>query len=222
MNVKMNFELYLKFYKISKLKMGQKQTKQALEYYIPTKKNFKLSYCVQENVSEVAEKKEYINLSKLIEEYNSSNLILQVLYYKCKHEGYSFKENPVSQISYRIDHILEYISDKGLYLQNNAILNDIKINRVCYEPNLNNIYSLLNKGNILLAGIILTEKFIIDVLKMDVLDYHDIMSDIILIVGYDTTTIFLKTMWCENLIKIDNKFIRNIREIWDIQIQTFF
>ena len=62
MNVKMNFELYLKFYKISKLKMGQKQTKQALEYYIPTKKNFKLSYCVQENVSEVAEKKEYINL----------------------------------------------------------------------------------------------------------------------------------------------------------------
>jgi len=41
---------------------------------------------------------------------------------------------------------------------------------------------------------------------MDLHDYHDIMSDIILIVGYDTTTIFLKTMWCENLIKIDNKF----------------
>ena len=199
--------------------MGQKQTKQ-LNYFIPTSKNFKISYCVQESITEKVEKKEYINLSKIIEEYNTLNLVLQVLYYKCKHQGYNFKEFNVIPISYRIDHILEYISSKGIMLSDNAVINDIEIIRKCYEPKLNNIYHFLNKGNILIGGIILNEIFITEVLKIDLFDYYDIISDIILIVGYDNTSLYLKTTWCNHLITMDNKFVKNIREVWNLEIKT--
>jgi len=199
--------------------MGKQQSK---EYYIPDKKNFKLSYCVQESIHEIAEKHEYINLSKLVEEYTTSNLVLQLLYYKLKHEGYSFKEYNVIPISYRIDHILEYISDKGLFLFNNASINDIKIIKTCYESNLNTVYYFLNKGKILLCGILLNEEFIQHVLKIEPFDIHTIISDIILIVGYDTDSIYIKTNWYEHLIKMENIFIKNIREIWNIEIKTFY
>jgi hypothetical protein len=116
----------MKFKELNKIKiknkMGQKQTKQS-EYFIPTTKNFKISYCVQETITELVEKKEYVNLSKILQEYSTLNLVLQVLYYKCKHQGYNFKEFNVIPISYRIDHILEYISDKGISLSNNAVIN---------------------------------------------------------------------------------------------------
>jgi len=213
----------MKFKELNKIKiknkMGQKQTKQS-EYFIPTTKNFKISYCVQETITELVEKKEYIDLSKILQEYSTLNLVLQVLYYKCKHQGYNFKEFNVIPISYRIDHILEYISDKGILLSNNAVINDINIIRNCYQPKLNNIYHFLNKGNILIGGIILNEIFISQVLKMDLFEYYDIISDIILIVGYDSTSIYLKTTWSKELIKMDNKFVKNIREIWDIEIET--
>jgi hypothetical protein len=138
--------------------MGQQQTKQK-NYVIPTGKNYKMSYCVQDNVQEIAEKKEIIDLSKLLEEYTLSGVIFQFIYYKLKHEGYVFKEYPIGQISYRLDQILDYISDRGIFLENNVIINDFKLIKSCYEPNLNNVYSILNKGNIILAGIILNESF---------------------------------------------------------------
>lgn len=202
--------------------MGQQQTK-ALNnngiYNIPKKKNFKLSYCVQENVSELSEKRDYINLNNVIEEYTNNHLVMQIIYYKCKHAGYSLKEHVYPQNSYRIDHILEDISDIGLLLSNNVILNDIIIKRACYEPNLNNIYCFLNKGKILIGGIILTPHFIKSVLNMEV-HQDETISDIVLIVGYDTDCLLLKTKWCEEIVKIENKYIKNLREIWNVEIET--
>jgi hypothetical protein len=197
--------------------MGQTQTKR---YYIPTTKNFKLSYRIQENVPQCEILKK-INLSKLVEEYKSVNLVSQLLYYKCNHQGYSFKEYPVSTLSYRLDHIFEYISEKGIFLNGNAIISDLSINYTCYYSNLNNIYYFLNKGSILVGGIILNKKFINEVLQMDS-NNQDIMSDIILIVGYDTDSIYLKTNWCENIVKMDNSFINNIKELWNVEIKTFY
>jgi len=205
--------------------MGQHQTKHQ-KYYIPSKKLFKMSYCIQENISESITKKEYVDLSKLVEGYEDIGLMLQFIYYKLKHEGYSFKEYSISQITYRLDQIFDYINDNGIFLSNNSVINDFRIIKKCYEPNLNNIYFFLNKGQILLGGIILDEKFITDVLHMEIgkngNGKNSIISDIVLIIGYDENTIYLKTEWCENTVKIDNKFVSNIREIWNIEIKTFY
>jgi len=200
--------------------MGQQQTKQ-LNYNIPNMKMFKLSYCIQNNIEFISEIKEQIDLSLLVNEFKVG-IPLQFIYYKLKHAGYVFKEYSIDLQIYRLDELLNYFSNKGIFLSKNAVINDVKIKSKCYESNLNNIYHFLNKGNILLGGIILNEDFITNVLKLDILDYTKTISDIILIVGYNQTHIYLKTNWSNDILKVENKFIKNIREIWNIDLKTFY
>jgi hypothetical protein len=191
-----------------------------LSYNIPTTKNFKLSYCVQKTIKQQVEKKECVDLSNLVEEYQCG-IVLQFIYYKLKHEGYCFKEYPIEQSIYRIDDLLETFSEKGIMLSNNAIINDIKIKKNCYEPTLDTIYHFLNNGKILLGGILLDSTFLKEVLNIT-LNKQPIISDTILIVGYNNDSLYLKTVWCDEIIKVENIYLSNIREIWDIEIKTFW
>ena len=195
--------------------MGAQNSKN--DYYIPDKKMFKLSYCIHKNIKTISEIKE-INLSSLLDEYECIGAIMSLFYYKLKHMGYSIHPINIEFPYYRLEQILDNIQCKGIIISNHNILNDLKIINDCYAPNLNNIYHFLNNGNILLAGIILSDDFAKEVLKIEIFE-NDIVSDVILIVGYDTDNIFIKSTWTKDVIKIDNKFLINIKEIWNVELK---
>ena len=46
------------------------------------------------------------------------------------------------------------------------------------------------------------------------------ISDIILIVGYNSSNIFIKTEWCNEIISVKNNYINHIKEIWNVEIKT--
>ena len=187
---------------------------------------FKLSYVVHENIKTISNSLNNINLSNLIGENHNVSIIMQFMYYKLKQVGYNLTPLKIEYQIYNINDILNEFKFKGISVLNHALLNDFKLNSQCYEPNLNNIYYFLNKGEILLGGIILNEKFLSNVLKIDTFKISNIsdiiMSDIILIVGYNSENIYIKTKWCKKNIKIKNEYLNNIKEIWNIEIKTFY
>ena len=86
-----------------------------------------------------------------------------------------------------------------------------------YKVSLNNIKYLLSQGNILIAGIVLDERFGMEVLQKVV---HSLLTDIVLIVGYNAENIYILSNWKPEIIKIDNCFVDNILEIWNIEINS--
>jgi len=184
--------------------MGVNSSKN-LEYNIPDQKIFKLSYIIYKNI-EIKSEIKSIDLSQFI--FNETdNIITSFLKLKLKNEGYSLTNLKI-----------EYNTIETIFNNFNQTF-DFKIISDCYKPNLNNIYHFLNNGNILLAGIILEPIFLKDILKIE---QENTVSDYILIVGYDFENFFIKTNWCNHILKIDNKFIKNIKEIWDVKIKTFY
>ena len=191
--------------------MGVQNSKNG--YYMPDRKIFKLSYCIHKNITLSEIKNTNTDLSILVSDYSDVEVLSQLLYYKLKHIGYTnLKIINIEFPYYSLEHIIDNIK--------NIFIKDLKIKKECYEPNLNNIYHFLNKGRILLAGIILNDEFATEVLKLNLLD-NQIVSDIILIVGYNTENIFIKSNWCKDILKVDNKFLNNIKELWNVEISTF-
>jgi hypothetical protein len=195
--------------------MGQTTSKPG-EFVIPMKKNFKLSYLIYEQINEIPEIKEEIDLRILVENY--SGLLEGFIFHKCKQIGYTLVSPKLNVISIRIDTILNDIKHKGIHVSNTSF-NDFILDKKCYKPTLNTIYHFLNNGKILLAGIILTDAFTQETLKMHLHECNDIISDIILIVGYNQEHIYIKTEWCKNVLQIKNTFIDNIKEVWDVDIK---
>jgi len=192
-------------------------------YFIPTNKLFKMSYVIHENIKTLSIPLNDINLdNNNFKDINKIPIIMQFIYYKLKNVGYNLTPLKIDYPYYNIDDILSQINSKGIPVLNHTSLNDFKIIKQCYEPSLNNIYHFLNKGNILLGGIILNEEFINDVLKIDKEPYIGIISDLILIVGYNPDNIFIKTNWCKKNIKVKNEYLNNIKEIWNVEIKTFY
>jgi hypothetical protein len=203
--------------------MGQQISKENQEYLIPNQKKIKLSYVVHETIKTKSEILESVDLSNILGTSKVS-IIMQFLYYKFKIEGYSLTPLKIEFPCFSIFNILNEINVKGIAVLNNTELNDFKISKKCYKPKLNNIYHFLNKGIILLGLIILNEKFMSNILQIDTSDYNDnnIISDVILIVGYDKENIFIKSSWCKENIKVKNEYIDNIKEIWDVELKTFY
>jgi len=195
--------------------MGQQQTKpKENDIVLPINKHFKLSYNTHETIKVLAEKKEHIDFSTLVQDFHSF-LILRLIYQKLHMLGYTFKEHYWSSSQTHISKILDVIKEDGILI-NNELFNDFDMSYTCYEPTLNNVYSFLNEGKILVAGIILTEPFVKEYFNKET---NTTTSDIVLIVGYDTHTFFIKTIWCEQILKIPNTYIKNIRELWNIEIK---
>jgi len=195
--------------------MGQQNTKQE-SLSLPSGKNFKHSYCLRHENKVLKNKIKNVDLSFLIKDYNTQ-LVMQVFYYKLKHLGYTLSILKNVYTGYRIENILNSFVKEGIPVIGDELINDLEITVECYEPHLNNIYYHLNNGNILIAGIILTTEFVNTLFEKTVEDR--VLSDIILITGYDSSNFFIKTTWTNVILTIPNKFLKNIREIWNVNIK---
>jgi hypothetical protein len=199
--------------------MGQENSKSNnKDIYIPTGKLYDLSYVIDKPLQKVEEINGQQDLSYILEPYDRVGLIMQLVYYKLKNNGYSLKPLNIESSYSSINEILNDIGKKGLPILNNKI-NDIKLISNCYHVELNTVYHFLNQSEILLCLIIIDEEFFKVVLNIDKVI---IATDVILIVGYDLETIFIKTKWSNEILKIENRFIKNIKEIWNIEIYPFY
>jgi hypothetical protein len=200
--------------------MGQNSSKTFNdEHFIPSERLFKLSYTVYKSISNGPLETSSVNLSNLLDEYhNNIGVFMQFFYQKFKFNGYNLK--PINfNFGYRSIHdIIMDISNNGFPVSNNEFFKDIKIIKSCYKPSLDTIYNFLNQGKLLLAMIILDTDFITDSLKLSHENLKDIATDAVVIVGYDQFNFYIKTNWFKFIVKVENKFINNIKEIWDIDI----
>jgi len=203
--------------------MGQGVSKQKkIIIDLPLGKNYIISYCRQYNIHEPVETREQIDLSKIIEENDCKNipqLIYSVLYYKIKHLGYN-TDNFISEdfaIQLPLNEILETILSRGIKSElHHENLNDLEISIECFYPKVKNIKRLLSMGNILIGGLILDRKLLL------FLEINDsvILSDIVLIVGYNTQFIMIKTTWISEILNLPIEFIDNFKELWNINVKS--
>ena len=217
--------------------MGQLQTK---DYYIPSGRNYSMSYVKHTNIKcETFNEAQNFNLSNLIQfdnviiqypkEHGILKLIYSAMWYKITNLGYTIKENiPNLSLNLResldecLDKIINYgfITEKDKeYNQQEHCLSDLIITKQCYQSNLNNIKYLLCNGNILVAGILIDNEFINQVLNSDEI-INDIISDIIIIIGYTSDSLIIKTNWVDTPINLNFLFINNIKEIWNFEIKS--
>ena len=68
-----------------------------------------------------------------------------------------------------------------------------------------------------IVGAAKDDDVVLNVDKKDV-----IATDTILVVGYDLDTFFIKTKWSNKILKIENCFIKNIKELWNIELYPFY
>ena len=201
--------------------MGQTQSD-----FIPSGKHYKYSYCKQLDNLVYTFLPESINLSLNLNlnlsknENYILNFIYVSIYYKIKNLGYNIKENtnyyiPTNNV--QLNTIIENVALKGIMSSSNEVLKDLSIVGKPYKVSLNNIKYLLSQGNILIAGIVLDERFGMEILQKVV---HSLLTDIVLIVGYDAESIYILSNWKSEIIKINNCFIDNILEIWNIEINS--
>jgi len=202
--------------------MGQNSSKTYNdEHFIPAERLFKLSYTVKTPQRNVCNIVQTVNLSLLLNEYTNIGVFMQFLYQKLKYAGYnSLKPINVDFGYTSIQSILQDLNENGIPV-GNGVIKDVKIIKNCYEPNFNNICYFLNKGRLLLAMIILDTEFITESLKLTENNLKEVATDAVVIVGYDEFNFYIKTNWFKFIVKVENKFINNIKEIWDIDILTF-
>ena len=98
-------------------------------------------------------------------------------------------------------------------------LSDLVFKTKCYFPRLKNIKRLLSDKNILIAGIIV-DKDLVKSLNFENVVLNNNVTDIVCIVGYDSEHILLKTMWITETVFLKNEFVKNIKEIWSINIEN--
>ena len=80
---------------------------------------------------------------------------------------------------------------------------------------LDNIKYFLSNFSVLIAGIIIDKKFAKSIFNLDI---ENKSSDVILIVGYTSDSLIIKTNWKTIYLEIPYKFICNIKEMWNINI----
>jgi len=193
--------------------MGQSQSS---EYILPFGKRYIISYCAQYNIKDSGTFKDSVNVNIPVENNKTPlHLIYTLFYYKLNLIGYSIK--PIWKhlnCNIPLETILEKISINSSDL---VTLSDITIQRTCYYPTLDNIKSLLSNGNVLIGGMILGPKMCTDILNQTV---NNLITDIVLIVGYTPSGILIKTTWTSGTIEIPNEYLSNFKELWDIYINS--
>ena len=194
--------------------MGQSSSSN-LVYNLPKNKQFKLSYCKHKNmiINDTVYPTE-IDLSNILN--TEITLIESVFYYKISHCGYSLDTFKLTDFNKK--RLIDYFQTLRI-IANSEFLTDLVIHTGCYVPNLNNIRYFLSKGSVLIAGIVLDNTLLSEVLNINE-PFTGIITDIILIVGYTMDYIIIKTEWTSETINLDNKFLPNIRELWNIDIKS--
>ena len=194
-------------------------------YFIPSERLFKLSYIVARTITTDNEKYQQVDLHGLYEKFDDNIVVfMQFCYQKFQEAGYTLKPINIDWGYSSINEIFYEMESKGFPISNNGLIKDIKFVKNFYKVDLEIIYHFLNRGQPLLAIILLDETFIKDVLKLNEEKYcnKNIITDVLIIVGYDSHNFFIKSNWFKSIIKVENKFIHNIKEIWDIQLLTFY
>ena len=174
--------------------MGQSQSN------LPSGKKYTVSYCKQHSGKETDIKiLDSIDLSNLL----SGDLIGSVYKYKTRFLGYS-----IPPITYENNRPLNLLL-KSIKLEN------FDIKPRCYTVSLDNIKYFLSRFDILIAGIIIDKKFAKGMFDITI---ENKASDIILITGYTSDSLILRTNWKQTHLEIPFNFICNIKEIWNISI----
>lgn len=201
------------------------------ELKIPKNKIYNVSYCTGNNLlGNDKEFLEILNISSLIEYFNNStnkkNEVLVLIYssflYKLRSIGYSLVPKITINnqiINSNLEDLIYLICKEGIYTEYDK-LSDLKVIGSCYNVNINNIKYLLNKGNIIIAGIIIDKPLLVDLNYLNLSLFENNSSDIVLIVGYSYTELILKTNWSDELIFINIKFINNLKELWNIEVYS--
>jgi hypothetical protein len=193
--------------------------------FIPAERLFKLSYTLYKTLDKPVEKSgdKPVDISRFFEEYHHTiGILMQFLYFLTKESGYTLKPTRFEWGYMSIEGILHQINLKGFPVINNDFIKDIKLTKNCYKPDLNVIYSFLSRGKPLLAMVLLEPVFIMECLKLSSENLKDIATDAVIIVGYDTHHFYIKTNWFEFIVKVENRFIDNFKELWDVSLQTLF
>jgi len=205
---------------------------------IPTYKRYNISYVKLQNINELKSNRSEMDLSNLIKDNDNQNNLINLIYgslfYKLNTLGIWF--NPIiPDIEFSretpLNNILETIKQKGFLLKddNSSETVNLLFELNAYYPTIENIKNLINNSNILIAGILLDNELINNLITnnlteqneaSEIIDNNSIYSDIILIVGYNDSGLIIKTVWYSDSrnIVLDYKFLNNIKEIWNINI----
>ena len=180
--------------------MGQQQTK---HYNLPLGKDYINSYCRGHQLKKDSEIFNSINLENLVPDYPS---ISDVFNYKLNGVGYSFKTKPPV-----------VINPLNKLINTTILPKDVEWSSKCYLVNEKIIKMLVSQGNILIAGIIMDNDFLFEVLKVT---NDTTLSDIILITGYNEESFIIKTKWTLETIEISWDYLGYIQEIWNIYLES--
>lgn len=195
--------------------MGNSTSK---EYLLPSGLNYIVSYCKIHTLPVHT----CYGSSDLTYFTECDKLLLIPFYYKLRNMGYAVKSSHFKayylNIKLPLNELIQKIIKAGIPNSSGELL-DVDIKHTCYYPTLNNIHVLLDSGNILIAGLIIDKEFIKKVLNSDDV-INEIVSDIVLIIGYTKENILIKTNWTSSIIHVPISFISNFREIWNIEIES--
>jgi hypothetical protein len=185
--------------------MGQTQS---TDLQLPEGKNFIISYCRHYDVLQPIDGKDSINFINLIPDcITTVSLLTSVLQYKYHSIGYRSLLLELPRVYSKC--IDDYFSDLKIL--------DTHITHLCYNVTLPNIRHFLSSGNILIAGILMDSHFVKDQFNLEI---KEMVTDIVLIIGYTPTEIIIKTTWKPEPMYIEHRFLNVFTEIWNITIES--
>jgi hypothetical protein len=178
---------------------------------VPKENKFYSSYCKQYDFVPESD----IILEPI--ELNTNNFIFEIIHQQITNLGYSIKlkvpEYDIFKKNASIKEMIHSIQVHGFMSSDYTdVLSDLKIKGKCYFPK-----NLKIKGIPLLAGIILDN----DIMKS--INFPNIpkeVTDIICIVGYTPNNLLIKTTWSDKILNLDISFINNIKEVWEITVES--
>jgi hypothetical protein len=198
--------------------MGQTQS------FIPSGKRFKYSYSKQLEIPFVKHIQPVTDLSRIIEippqqqEYHSgyiSSFIQTVIYYNVQNIGYKIDICDPIETEGNLQNMIDQVIAHGVICSDKRTkISDLTITSVSYKINRHGIKSLLSQGHILIAGIVL-DKTLGSEINVNI---TSIVTDVVLLVGYDDTSIYIISNWLPDVLALPDHFIDNILEIHTIEV----
>ena len=189
------------------------------QFKIPSGKNYLISYSKQSRYTPIQFISNETNLVTGIDISNKSSLHLlySVFYYHLHALGYSLKSivYPLPGPVLPLDELIFHIIKRGFY-SSDTPLSDIIITPKCYSPKLKTIRSLVYLGNIIVAGLVIDQELSQFLFKSKL----DIITEVVLIVGYTEKDLLLKCTWSSDIVSVPNEHLSNIKEIWNIEIKS--
>jgi hypothetical protein len=198
--------------------MGQTQS------FIPSGKRFKYSYSKQIEVPFVKHIQPVIDLSHLVkippqqQEYHSgyiSQFIQTVLYYNVQNIGYKIDTCEPIETEGTLQNMIDQVIANGVMCSDKRTrVSDITITSKSYKINRHGIKTLLSQGHILIAGIVL-DKTLGSEINVNIKSF---VTDVVLLVGYDDTLIYIISNWLPDVLALPDHFIDNILEIHQLEV----